>query len=421
MHWLLACFGLVALACVVLLFNVSPLLAVELAAGMILSLLHPVNALCLFVHLLYLRPWEIVPTNPLLLLLPRGLGFLCLFSWLIHPGQHGRPNTLTIRLLALLLMFSVWLFLTSFFTPTIVDTQIDWLSTYFKSLIVFIMCIFFIDSERSVSEFKLTVVISALALIVVRLYQYHVEGGSLERLQLSGMFGDSNDLAAVIVVALPFALVPIFDRAANLGQQLAGLLFTGLSFLVIWYAQSRGAMLGLVIQALTAGYLKTKGKQRIGILILAGGLGLGYTAALRAIPRDSGEMQASSDDRITYWKTAINMTLHHPLFGVGYDQYPTNYESYLAGVTNEWGERTAHSSWLLAFAESGVPGGILFLSFFAIVLKTAWRNRELWPDQLYAVVGYGVVMSFLSHTYEMYIYLLAGLIMASDSLKDRST
>ena len=113
------------------------------------------------------------------------------------------------------------------------------------------------------------------------------------------------------------------------------------------------------------------------------------------------------------------MTLHHPVFGVGYDQFPTNYESNLAGATNEFGVRAAHSSWFLAFAESGVPGGLLFLSFFIIVLKTAWRNRELWPDQLYSVVGTGVVMSFLSHTYGMDIYLLSGLIMASDSLKDR--
>src|SRR5690349_17697113 len=55
----------------VFLFKVSPLLAVELAAGFTLGLMHPVNALCFFVHLLYLRPWEIVPENPVLLALPR--------------------------------------------------------------------------------------------------------------------------------------------------------------------------------------------------------------------------------------------------------------------------------------------------------------------------------------------------------------
>ena len=50
--WLLFGFVLLTLAFVSLLAHVSALLAVELAAGIILSLLHPVNALCLFIHLL---------------------------------------------------------------------------------------------------------------------------------------------------------------------------------------------------------------------------------------------------------------------------------------------------------------------------------------------------------------------------------
>src|ERR1700675_2660399 len=72
MFWILAGFFILTLGFGALLYNVSPILAVELAAGSVISLLHPVNALCFFVHLLYLRPWEIVTTNPLLLALPRG-------------------------------------------------------------------------------------------------------------------------------------------------------------------------------------------------------------------------------------------------------------------------------------------------------------------------------------------------------------
>jgi len=420
MIWLLAAFGLLALTFGALLANVSPLLAVELAAGFTLSLLHPVNALCFFVLQLFLRPWEIVPNNALLLALPRAVGTLCVFSWLMHPGQHGKPAARTYRTLSLLLAFSIWLFLTTFQTPNIGETQVDWFSTYFKSLIVFVMGLFFIESERSISEFKLTLVISALALMVVRIYQYHTEGPGLVRLESGGMFGDPNDLAAVVVMALPFALVPVFKKAAHLGQQVLGILFGGISGLVIWYSQSRGAMLGLAMQALTVGYLMSNGKKWLRTLLLGSLLGAGYIAAIKAIPRESAEMHASSESRITYWKTAVNMTLRHPIFGVGFDQYPKNYDSYSVGTKYEWGRRTAHSSWFLAFAESGIPGGVLFVSFFVIVLKTAWRNRQQWPEHLYALVGYGVVMSFLSHTYVMYIFLLAGLILASDSLKERS-
>jgi O-antigen ligase len=360
--------------------------------------------------LLFLRPWEMGIDNPLLLALPRGVGMLCFLSWLIHPGQHAKPNVRALHLLNLVLVYSAWLFLTTFMTPHVVDTQVDWLSNYFKSLVVFVMCLFFIDNERSVSEFNWTLVISALTLMVVRLYEVHTVGPGLVRLEMAGLFGNSNDVAAVIVLALPFALVPAFRKAAHLGQQALGILFAGVSALVIWYSQSRGAMLALAAQILTAGYLKTKAKNRLSMLLLAGLLGAAYIAAVKAIPREQEEMQTTSETRIAYWKAAVHMTLHHPVFGVGYGQFRENV----------WQHQTAHSSWFLAFAESGFPGGILFAAFFVTVLRTAWRNRIQRPDQFYALAGYGVAMTFLSHTYLMYVYLLAGLVLASNSIQERS-
>ena len=117
MFWVVGGFGFLVLGLGAALSGVSPLFGAELAAGIILSLLHPVNALCFFVHLLYLRPWEIVTTHPILLALPRGIALLCFFSWLLHPGQHSKPNPRTLRSLHLLLFFSAWLFLSTFFTP----------------------------------------------------------------------------------------------------------------------------------------------------------------------------------------------------------------------------------------------------------------------------------------------------------------
>src|ERR1051326_8910178 len=71
MYSLLSIFVILTLVFGAFLYRDSPLLAVELAVGFALALLHPVNALCLFIHLLFLRPWEIVTDNTLLLALPR--------------------------------------------------------------------------------------------------------------------------------------------------------------------------------------------------------------------------------------------------------------------------------------------------------------------------------------------------------------
>jgi putative inorganic carbon (hco3(-)) transporter len=414
--WVLLGFAVFAVVFSGLLYNVSLLLAGQLAAGFTLALLHPMNALCLFVHLLFLRPWEIATTNPLLLALPRGVAVLCLFSWLIYRNRPTFQEPQTRRGVMLLLVFSGWLFLSTFVSPDIGETQSEWFRTYFRSLIIFLMSVYFIDDERSLSQFTLTLVFSALALIVVRFYQYHTEGPTLLRLVTGGMFGDPNDLAAVIIMALPFAVVPAFKTGAFVPKLLA-IFFVAVSLLLIWYAQSRGAMLALTVQLLAAATLLKAKTSWLRTLLLIGVLGGGFIFAVRGITRDAQEMQESSDSRIMYWKAAVNMALHRPLWGVGFDRYPDTYNAYSSGERYEWGKRTAHSSWLLVLAESGFIGGFLFASFFLMVLWIAWQNRQAWPDQFLSLVGYGVVMTFLSHTYVFYFYLLAGLILASNSLK----
>ena len=131
-------------------------------------------------------------------------------------------------------------------------------------------------------------------------------------------------------------------------------------------------------------------------------------------------MGVSQESRVIYWKAAVNMTLRHPLLGVGFGRYPILYESYSGAVKYEWGQRTAHSSWLLAFAESGLVGGGLFIAFFIAVWRQAWAHRRAHSDLLYALLGYLVTMTFLSHTYSLYPYVLAGLILSASAVKERT-
>lgn len=406
-----------------LLYSVSPLLGVALAAGFTLSLIHPVNALCFFVHMLFLRPWEILTDQPLLLALPRLLAAVCFVSWLLYRGKGGKPTALTTRALILFLAYSAWLFLTTFRVPDIAAAQLDWFNTYFKSAIVFLMCLFLIEDEQSVLAMKRTLVLSTFALVVLGFYQYvfmprdAAFGG---RLHSIGMLGDSNDLAAGIVIVLPLMLSPAFSPLANVVRRMGGILIAGISLLAIWYTQSRGALLAFLTQVLAFGTLFKERGRGLRLLGIAAFLGLGYVLAIQVSSRSAEEMEASQESRLIYWKAAVNMTVHHPIWGVGFGQYPANYETYASTVKYEWGQRTAHSTWLLAFAESGFVGGFLFIAFFATVFRIAWIHRLETPDQFYALAGYGVAISFLSHTYMLYPYLLAGLVLATSAIKERA-
>jgi O-antigen ligase len=234
-----------------------------------------------------------------------------------------------------------------------------------------------------------------------------------------GMLGDPNDMGAVIAMSLPFALVPVFEESTGPLSKAAGLLYTGLAAVAIWLTRSRGAMLAVAAEFLAVRLVRSKKKNRLGLILTAGLLGAGYFGLMSLVPRSADDLEASEGSRLTFWKSAVNMAVKNPVLGVGYNQYPSNYMSYAVGTIYERGRRTAHSSWFLALGESGFVGFFLFCAFFISVVRIAWRNRARRPAQFYAVAGYGVAMSFLSHTYSLYFYILMALILASAGVKER--
>jgi O-antigen ligase len=413
-------FLFMAMAFTSLLSGVTPFLGLELAIGITLSMFHPANALCFMVLLMILRPWEIGPPNQFLGYIPRFGVTLVVFSWLIHPRQHTLPSPRSRRAIIFLLGFSAWLAFTLLKSPSITQGIMDYLDAFVKPLLIFGMALFLIESERSVREFQSTLVIASLSLMSAGAYQFFSSGLTAGRLMSSGVLGDPNDMGAFIVMAMPFALVPAFDKKSGPFRKLAAFLYACLAAFVIWLTRSRGTMLAIAAQFLVSRLVRNK-TSRVGILFTAGLLAVGYTGLLRIVPRDSGEMEASQDSRITFWKSAVNMAAHNPLLGVGFHQYPENYMSYAVGTVYERGNRTAHSSWFLALGESGVVGFTLFVGFFVSVVRVAWAERTYRPAQLYAVAGYGVAMSFLSHTYSQYFYILMALVLASAGVKDRRT
>lgn len=424
-RWMAFLFVLSSLVFVPLMASFSPLLGAELAVGFTLALMHPVNALCLFIHLLFLRPWEVMPGNPLLAALPRLLAGICVLSWILHPETHKRLTGKTARTFLILLCFSLWVFLTTFIAADPAAAQAHWFDTYFKVLVVFGMCLLFVGDARGVDALKGTILVSVLGMVSLALFEFlyfpSTAGAASQRLHSRFTVLDPNDLAAVTVLALPLALAPFLGGAGSdggAGRRFLGLLSAGLSLIAIWYSQSRGALIALFAEIMGAFTFLHLRRRWFGALVLSVVLAAGYFGVLKASTRSQEDLGVSAESRAIYWKAAVRMALRNPLLGVGYDQYPANYESYSAGNVSEWGERTAHSSWLLAFAESGLVGGTLFLAFFLAVARTAWRRRLEWPGHLYALAGYGVAMSFLSHTYQLYPYLLCGLILASDAVQE---
>jgi O-antigen ligase len=87
---------------------------------------------------------------------------------------------------------------------------------------------------------------------------------------------------------------------------------------------------------------------------------------------------ASFRVRLTYWRVALSMARHNMLTGVGLGNFAIAYAHYQylgAGDVRE-----AHSGYLQSFCETGIPGGVLFVLFWAALLAGGALNVLRAPD-----------------------------------------
>lgn len=88
----------------------------------------------------------------------------------------------------------------------------------------------------------------------------------------------------------------------------------------------------------------------------------------------------SNYERLLMWQSATNMFIDHPIIGVGYGNYYTNYISeYRSPLAREY-QRHPHNTFLEKLSEAGILGGIsyllLILYFIFNSVKTFIKNKN---------------------------------------------
>jgi O-antigen ligase len=239
---------------------------------------------------------------------------------------------------------------------------------------------------------------------------------TLFRLEDAGTVGNSNDLASLITVAVPFVAVPALMSkgrrsgwATKLGILLAILvLFAGLSA-----SQSRGAILSLALGGIVFGVLRARNKALAIVAAAFCVIAVIASSSLLTFSREADDLEGSTKSRMAFMMAGINMGLHHPILGIGHDGFATAWDAYAVGETYESGTRSGHSSWLIAFAENGIPGLLLLVALFVSSFRKAVSVQLEHPELVCAMVSYGVAMTFLNHAYTIYPYLLFALTLAA--------
>lgn len=378
-----------------------------------LSIFDPKYAVSFFVFLLISRPWEILK-DQMLESMPRDIFILCFLSFVGHKIIRKRFYFQWNKASACVLLFAVWTFFSIIPSYQMSSALVNYDEVFIKGIIVYFLIVNVIDKKDFIYPVQSALVLGITEKSIISFYNTFVLGRMAEggRLVSVGVFENSNDIAAIMILVLPFTFVFLKGIYYRSVQCFLGLLIAVFYSCLIWQSKSRGAIIGLATLAISYLWLNSKSKKTASLLVVFGiVLSLG---GISLIERNAEDVEGSSTNRKIYWNAALNMGIKNPLFGVGYDGFPRNLLSYTDGhVGTEGNHKTAHSTWLLALAETGIIGFVFYFGIWFYSFTTAWQIRAEFPEFLLAILSYGVTISFLSHTYLLYPYILLGLTVAS--------
>ncbi len=228
------------------------------------------------------------------------------------------------------------------------------------------------------------------------------------RIRFRGNLEDPNELALTVSIGFPFA-VAFFTRKKNV---LRGLLVAGSFVLIgacVFYSQSRGGQLVLLL-VLATYFVRRFGWKMGGV---AGGLAAVPLLILASMGgRSESEAEGSALERIECLQVGLDLVRSSPIFGVGKGQF------------GEYHFLTAHNSFVLAAAETGLVGFAAwsFIIYLAvkipisglIALKGAVgpdaEEGRTWSTALLAsMVGLVVGSFFLSFSFHAILWIYVGL------------
>lgn len=390
--------------------NMGVILSFAFALLITLSVFDPKYAVSFFIFLLISRPWEMIK-DQMMASMPRDIFILCFLSFIGHKIIRRRFYFQWNGASSCVLFFALWTFFSIISSNHIVAGLINYNEFFIKGIIVYFLIVNVVDKKEFVFPIQAALVLGISEKAITSFYNLLTVVSEDDRLKSNGILENSNDIAAIVIMVIPFALVTLKGITSKIIRYTLAVLIFSFYFYLIWQSKSRGAILGTGALVIGWFWLKSTNK-KLASIIVVGGLFL-CVGLMSLIERKAEDVEGSTSNRKIYWTAAINMGIRHPLFGVGYDGFPLNLATYTNGHVGTEGKfKTAHSTWLLPFAETGFVGVIFYVGIWLFSFRSAWAMRAEHPEFILAILSYGTAITFLSHTYLLYPNILLGLTVA---------
>ena len=235
--------------------------------------------------------------------------------------------------------------------------------------------------------------------------------------QFFGIFADPNDLAQILLTAIP--LVFAYPKRLSPVWLMMGALVVWLIVEALLTTRSRGGVVGVAAMLACVVFMKLPSRW----LPYAAGLGLIGGLVLCAF--GGGLLDQSARERVVFWGLANRVFKSHPLFGIGFNMFWQ--------VTDK--ARAGHNAFVVCYTEIGIVGYWFWFNLLTLGLIGCWRTRiafrrprtgvqaylkRLAGLSIAATAGFAASSYFLSRAYVYPFFFLFGLLNAIPLIAQRN-
>ncbi|MBA4388893.1 MAG: hypothetical protein C0404_12995 [Verrucomicrobia bacterium] len=223
-----------------------------------------------------------------------------------------------------------------------------------------------------------------------------------------GIFGDPNDLAQILVTAIPFTF--LLSRRVTVFSVLSAFAISAFLIYAVFTTHSRGGLVALSVVGMLMFFLVLPSKW-LPYLLLPGS-----AAALALCPLSAAYLDQSAYERVIFWGLANWRFKENLVFGIGYGMFWQVAE-----------ERSAHNAFVECYTTIGFFGYWFWFGLLLIGVLGAWRtnvalrgatgSEEVWLRRfsglaIAATAGFLASAYFLSRSFVFPLFFLIAMLAA---------
>jgi len=270
---------------------------------------------------------------------------------------------------------------------------------YVVNMYFFILCLLHLNTPEKFKRFVAVVMFCGLFFSIFGLLQGYFHAG---RYSTGGDVFDSNDIAYIAISLFPFS-ISVLLGSYRLHAKILALTGLLLSVLLTLYTGSRGGFVGLMTLMFLFLFLPIQRVKKsykaivIMLLIALAIINVNKINMKRYLTLEDLSQDYNLTDefgRKQIWKRGLQIFIENPITGVGVTGF--------AEAIGEMREKedlpsqtwqTAHNSYLLVMAETGIFGGIVFIYLIGKCVKTFNQFRKL--KEASVETDFGTMSGFL--------------------------